>query len=701
MASNKEFKTRIQHKIDTPENWAKATNFVPLAGEIIVYDYFTSEGFQNKIKIGDGSNYLADLPFINTNTFDSLLTYDDTHGTLSNIETGSIGPAELELFGLIYGITTFYIEFKNDNLQSMGGLYQLCNVENALFLILNNGFMMNQKSTLSYDNTNSRWVHSVDQNVYLPQLPMGSSTTGIYVDSSGAVAATSTYAGGTRVTLNGVSKGSLTASLYAPTTFGTDGQILQAKGEKKTPVWVNPSDLLSGDFLPVDELTDSYAKVRPLLLSADNGEVSLTPSGIEVENSDGDVITINSTGVSAINSQSEDYAILNTQGVSAYSSSGEIYTSLNGTNGLSLQGGEKTINLNYNGLNIDTDDLSLGLESTNGLTFSNYLTGKSIILSPEKLVLDRGNSNTTIDEQKFQLTRDSGEQTTLTSTSLQLKMPKPLEDGETTRTYSTFTINGDATNSTYTINTSNFSIRSEKTINLQGEKIFLNSPTEISIEPESDNSIVNKKYVDEKIGKPSENVIIYQDDGTNSGNYNPAIGTLIVGNEIEADLLEDGSLVYDVVFTQDEEGIPASAIDFTPNGYVNENNVQSAIENLQTKVASAHNELSSLSTTVNTHTTNINALDNTVASHTTSIGTINTTINSHTSTINSHTTSINNLQTAMNNLVTDVWHIGSTPPSNVKLFWIDTNTTTGGLKYLPSGSTNSAANWKHVPVAWT
>lgn len=570
MASNKEFKTRIQHKIDTPENWAKATNFIPLNGEIIVYSYPAEDGLQSKIKIGDGSSYLANLPFINT-----------------------------------------------------------------------------------------------------------------------------------EITLNGTSKAATTASFYAPTASGTDGYILQAKGEKVAPVWVDPSDLLSGDFLPVDELTDSYAKVRPLLLSADNGEVSLTPSGIEVENSDGDVITINSTGVSATNSQSEDYAILNTQGVSAYSSSGEVYTSLNGINGLSLQGGEKTINLNYNGLNIDTDDLSLGLESTNGLTFSNYLTGKSIILSPEKLVLDRGNSNTTIDEQKFQLTRDSGEQTTLTSTSLQLKMPNPLEDGETTRTYSTFTINGDATNSTYTINTSNFSIRSEKTINLQGEKIFLNSPTEISIEPESDNSIVNKKYVDEKIGKPSENVIIYQDDGTNSGNYNPAIGTLIVGNEIEADLLEDGSLVYDVVFTQDEEGIPASAIDFTPNGYINENNVQSAIENLQTKVASAHNELSSLSITVNTHTTNINALDNTVASHTTSIGTINTTINSHTSTINSHTTSINNLQTAMNNLVTDVWHIGSTPPSNVKLFWIDTNTTTGGLKYLPSGSTNSAANWKHVPVAWT
>ena len=134
---------------------------------------------------------------------------------------------------------------------------------------------------------------------------------------------------------------------------------------------------------------------------------------------------------------------------------------------------------------------------------------------------------------------------------------------------------------------------------------------------------------------------------------------------------------------------------------INESNVQSAIENLQTKVETSHNTLSSLSTTVNTHTTNINTLDSPVASHTTNIGTINTTINSHTSTINSHTTSINNLQTQINNLVTDVWYINSTPPPNGKLFWIDTNATTGGLKYLPTGSTNTATNWKHVPVAWT
>lgn len=44
----KKLLSRIQNKHDTLENWNKATNFIPLKGEIIVYDDI------GKIKIGDG-----------------------------------------------------------------------------------------------------------------------------------------------------------------------------------------------------------------------------------------------------------------------------------------------------------------------------------------------------------------------------------------------------------------------------------------------------------------------------------------------------------------------------------------------------------------------------------------------------------------------------------------------------------------------
>lgn len=54
---SKTVKTRIQNKIDTSANWAKATSFVPLNGELIVYSDL------KKIKIGDGVTVVGSLPF--------------------------------------------------------------------------------------------------------------------------------------------------------------------------------------------------------------------------------------------------------------------------------------------------------------------------------------------------------------------------------------------------------------------------------------------------------------------------------------------------------------------------------------------------------------------------------------------------------------------------------------------------------------
>lgn len=51
------YNTRITQKHDTKENWDKVEDFIPLEGEIIVYDGL------NKIKIGDGVTRLIDLSF--------------------------------------------------------------------------------------------------------------------------------------------------------------------------------------------------------------------------------------------------------------------------------------------------------------------------------------------------------------------------------------------------------------------------------------------------------------------------------------------------------------------------------------------------------------------------------------------------------------------------------------------------------------
>lgn len=72
----------------------------------------------------------------------------------------------------------------------------------------------------------------------------GSSTKPIYL-SSGAPTECSKYAGGTKVTLNGSSKGSSTASFYAPIAGGTSGYILKSNGSD-APTWLQTLPVANG-----------------------------------------------------------------------------------------------------------------------------------------------------------------------------------------------------------------------------------------------------------------------------------------------------------------------------------------------------------------------------------------------------------------------------------------------------------------------
>lgn len=64
--SEKNINSRIQHKHDIEANWLKATNFIPKAGEIIVYDVDENYSYP-RIKIGDGQLNINSLKFINGN----------------------------------------------------------------------------------------------------------------------------------------------------------------------------------------------------------------------------------------------------------------------------------------------------------------------------------------------------------------------------------------------------------------------------------------------------------------------------------------------------------------------------------------------------------------------------------------------------------------------------------------------------------
>lgn len=66
---------------------------------------------------------------------------------------------------------------------------------------------------------------------------VGSATAPVYLNG-GTATQGSTYAGGTKVTLNGTEKGASTASFYAPTSAGTSGYVLKSNGSG-APTWAS------------------------------------------------------------------------------------------------------------------------------------------------------------------------------------------------------------------------------------------------------------------------------------------------------------------------------------------------------------------------------------------------------------------------------------------------------------------------------
>lgn len=85
--------TRIQIKHDTMENWNNVVGFIPLPGEIIVYDDYevktytveeygetvTKTALIPNIKVGTGNAYVQDLAFVDEKTRDMLMVHINNH----------------------------------------------------------------------------------------------------------------------------------------------------------------------------------------------------------------------------------------------------------------------------------------------------------------------------------------------------------------------------------------------------------------------------------------------------------------------------------------------------------------------------------------------------------------------------------------------------------------------------------------------
>lgn len=85
--ANKTLKTRIINKHDTQANWAKAVNFIPKAGEVIVYTDL------HKVKVGDGTTKVSALPFIDDKDLSNYVTEIDL-GTIEG-DSGTLSPTIL------------------------------------------------------------------------------------------------------------------------------------------------------------------------------------------------------------------------------------------------------------------------------------------------------------------------------------------------------------------------------------------------------------------------------------------------------------------------------------------------------------------------------------------------------------------------------------------------------------------------------
>lgn len=88
--TEKNIKSRIQNKHDIEANWNKAVNFIPMQGEIIIYDIDSNYDFE-RAKIGDGVTSVVNLPFYLADEINAIkadlatkvsVSYDDTNALL-------------------------------------------------------------------------------------------------------------------------------------------------------------------------------------------------------------------------------------------------------------------------------------------------------------------------------------------------------------------------------------------------------------------------------------------------------------------------------------------------------------------------------------------------------------------------------------------------------------------------------------------
>lgn len=68
--------SRIAQKHDIETNWNNSPDFIPMRGELIVYDIDANYDYE-RLKIGDGATSVVDLPFVGSDPNTEFITVED------------------------------------------------------------------------------------------------------------------------------------------------------------------------------------------------------------------------------------------------------------------------------------------------------------------------------------------------------------------------------------------------------------------------------------------------------------------------------------------------------------------------------------------------------------------------------------------------------------------------------------------------
>lgn len=287
MATEKTLKTRLLMKTDTSANWSKATNFIPKAGEIIIYS-----DDERKIKVGDGLTKVSSLKFVNQDELAKITTLGDD---LLAVKNGYLPLSG----GTITGTLTVSKE-----LYSNAAVISKRNSSPQLILQNANGAQLGSIYSGTSDGSYSDVLISVNSSssdvVYFGFAKNGQFTAPNNIYSKGTlVSQTNSYPGLTIQNASGANLAMLysngtnggysntvlrvysSASEYSSFSFGKDG-VLDFGG-----VLRSGNHTIKGNSFPVLSFTDlsvnkTFAYLQPQTSAGEYAEVLLA-----VKNNDG------------------------------------------------------------------------------------------------------------------------------------------------------------------------------------------------------------------------------------------------------------------------------------------------------------------------------------------------------------------------------------------------------------------------------